>query len=188
MSSSVQLDQAAPKRTEPSYAAGLIGFLFFALAGAGILATVVVLPEMVALAAIEAERDALAHQVECERQLAAYNDRLIGAIDTDPILTTRMMMRRGNYKLPGAQEVDVPVGDDPGAAPLRILAEARQTPPPPQENAFLRAGRWIDDGPTKTSLTVLALGLIAIGVVLFAPLPRRHQQVSPNIKQSEAEA
>ena len=172
MPSAVQHDRAAPKRMSPSYAAGLIGFLFFAIAGAAILAGVVVLPELVALAEIEAERDALAHQVECERRLAAYNDRLIEAIDTDPILTARMMMRRGNYHLPGAQELDVPVGDDPGAAPARILAEARQTPPP-KEDMLLRAGRWIDDGPTKTSLTVLALGLIAVGVVLFAPLPGR---------------
>ena len=143
---------------------------FALLTGSGlaILAAIVLLPEYVSLAQLEARRDALAHQLDCEKRLSLYYERTIRAIRTDPELTTRLMIRHGNYRPAGARQAEL--GAVPGreSIPARLWREARE-PPPPRQDALVRAGVWLDEPFTRAALVALSLGLIACGVMLSCP-------------------
>lgn len=163
------------QRTSPL--ARAVGFVLFAGAGLAGLATVAALPEYAALAALEGRRDALSHQIKCERRLAHYYQRKIDAFRTDPDLTADVMIRHGNYRPAGAREVTAP-----GAAelsfPQRLMREARTTPPP-RAAALTQARLWMDDAFTQIAVLVLSLGMIAAGVILFGPrVPRRGRRLT----------
>ena len=151
-------------------------FALFAGAGLAILGAVVLLPEYVALARLQARRDALAHQLDCEKRLALYYERTIRAIRTDPDLTTRLMIRHANYRPAGARQAEL--GAVPGreSVPARLWREARE-PPPARQDALVRAGMWLDEPFTQAALVFLSLGLTAFGVMLSCP---RHGATTPD--------
>ena len=162
------------KASQPSSSrsAGLIWFVVFTTVGAGALAAGVLLPDWAALAQLEGQRDALAHHVRCESDLARYNDRLIEGIQEDPVLTARLMIRHANYRPAGCREIDVDSSLLPDAPPERIMHEAHRPPAPPGGVLF-RAGQWVRHGPTRSGLVLLGLASLCLGTILFVGLPRR---------------
>jgi hypothetical protein len=148
-----------------------IGFLLFAGTGVAVLAGVVLLPEYAVLAPLKAERNALAHQLECARHLARYNPRMLDSLRTDPNLTMRLMIRHGNYRPAGARPIEgvSPAGAD--APPLNLVRRAAD-PPESEPTLAVRAARWVGEPFTHVALIVLSLGLIAAGLWLF---PARRQ-------------
>jgi hypothetical protein len=151
-----------------SSAAGLFWFMLLSLTGLCALASAVLLPEYAALLELEGRRDALAHQVQCEQRLAAYNDRLIRAMETDPVLRTRLMMRHCNYRPARFQTLPVDLPPAELAVPSRILQEA-MLPPAPREDAFAAAGRRLSDPLQRTGVVVVSLLMVAAALFFFAP-------------------
>jgi len=141
---------------------------FAAFVGLGLatFSAVVILPEYAALAELGSQRDALAHRLECEKKLSVYNDRLIHAIQTDPVTAARLLMRHGNFRRQGCEVVGLRSGARPPAVPDRLLREAG-TAPPAADGTLCRAGRWLNDRWTSFSLLALSLGSIAAGMILF---------------------
>ena len=158
--------ESAATSPRSSSAAGLFWFLVFAAVGAAAVAAAVLLPEYVTLAKLQAKRDALGHQVECEGRLAAYNDRLIGAMETDPVVTARLLIRYANYSPSGFREVPIDPAclDDP--TPVKILADAANPPKRPQ-GLLAVVGKRLFDPSMRMGLIALGLGTIAIGWLLF---------------------
>ncbi|OPX22663.1 MAG: hypothetical protein B1H04_04715 [Planctomycetales bacterium 4484_123] len=144
----------------------VILFVLFSTAAVAAMACAVLLPEYAALAELRAQSAALAHQLDCEKRLARYNDRLLEGLRTDPVLRARQVMRHYNYTPLHARRIEVPQAGD-RSVPERIMRDAL-SPPAPAENVLVRAGRWLDDETTRTGLTVLSLGLLAISVILFS--------------------
>ena len=145
-----------------------VRFALLTGSGLAILAAIVLLPEYVSLAHLEARRDALAHQLDCEKRLSLYYERTIRAIRTDPELTTRLMIRHGNYRPVGAHQAELGSVTGRESVPGRLLREARE-PPPPRQDALVRAGLWLDEPFTQAAMVALALGLMASGVMLSCP-------------------
>ena len=145
-------------------------FFVFTTVGVATVAAAALLPQYADVARVEARRDALAHQVACERKLLAYNDRLIAALEQDPVLAARMLIRYANYSPGGCQRIELGPSCRMDPTPLRILEEARAPPQRPPD-ALVAAGRWIEDAPTRLSLVALGLGTLALGMLLFAGRP-----------------
>lgn len=143
-------------------------FALFVGGGMATLAGVVLLPEYAALADLRAQRDTVAHHLDCEKKLTVYNDRVIGAIQNDPVLAAQLLMRHGNFRLAGCERVELAAVSIRPPVPVRLRMEAA-APPPRHDDALCRAGRWLDHRPTKVSLLALALGMTAVGMVLFGP-------------------
>lgn len=162
-------DNDGAARAGPMSPAGRAAcFALFVGAGVATLAAVVVLPEYAALTELRGQRDRLAHHLECEKKLVIYNDRLIHAVQTDPVLAARLLMRHGNFRLTGCERVKIETNSSGLPVPAKLKQEA-MTPPVRAPDAFCRAGRWLNDSPTKFGLLVLALGAMAVGIVLFGP-------------------
>ncbi len=153
-------------------ATGRVAFAAFTGVGLATLAAVVLLPEYAALTRLRARRDALARRLEGERRLLAYNDRLIRAQRTDPVLAARLMIRHGRYRPVHYRAWRVSVADPPQPVPERIWQEASAAASPPHGLAY-RAALWLEETRTRTSLMILALGAVAVGVLLFGPSFRR---------------
>jgi hypothetical protein len=149
-----------------SNVAGAVWFVVFSTIGVAAVAAALLLPELAALAELEAQRDALAHQLECERKLAAYNERLIRAMDNDPVLTARLLIRYANYSPAGCRQVPIDPSrrDDP--VPVQILREAAEPPKRPPSR-LATAGQWLSHPPTQTGLILLGLAVVAIAWLLF---------------------
>jgi hypothetical protein len=145
------------------------GFLAFIASGLLTLAAIVVLPEYVDLTELELRRQMLDRQLDCDRKLSAYNERLISSIQSDPVLAARLLMRQANYRLTGVTELDV--GDDnrPLSYVPRKLLEAAQQPPAVPQDPVYYWGKWLDDGSTRLCLLAMSLGLLASGMLLFGP-------------------
>jgi hypothetical protein len=123
------------------------------------------------LARFQQRRDAVAHQLACDQKLVTYNQRLITAIQTDPVLSARYMLRHGNVKPTDVKLMPVPPSRADSSAPARILREATN-PPPPKKDVLLQAGKWLEDPATMGSIFLMGLGLIAVAIVFFTPGPR----------------
>jgi len=156
----------------PPAGTGRVAFAAFTGLGLATLAAVVLLPEYAALARLRARRDALARRVDCERRLLAYNDRLIRAQQTDPVLAARLMIRHGRYRPVHYKAWRVSASRPMEPVPERIWQEASAAVSPPRGAAY-RAALWLEESRTRTSLMILALGAIAVGVLLFGPSFRR---------------
>lgn len=148
-----------------------LGFFLFTTAGLAALAAVLLAPEWAALARLESQRDALAHQLDCEGKLSEYYDNYIRAIRTDPNVTTRLLIRHGNYRPLGCRPAEPGLPNDSPAVPQQLLLLAR-TAPPQEHEALMRADLFLQDRFTHGSLIALSLASIAAGVVLFvSPQP-----------------
>jgi hypothetical protein len=148
--------------------ARLVCFVLFVGAGLASFSAAVILPEYVSLSELQAQRDALSHQLECEKKLTVYNDRMIRAIQSDPVLAARLLMRHGNYRLADCETVQARSGSAGPSVPDRLLREAaaRATP---STGLISRAGRWMDDRSTKLGLMLLAAAMVAAGMIFSAP-------------------
>jgi hypothetical protein len=154
------------------------GILFAMFAGLGVggLAASVLLPELATMEVLQAKRDALAHQLDCERNLATYNDRLIERLPTDPILRTKVLARHENYAPAGMKPLDIYCPDEP--IPQRILREAR-TPPPPLLSAWAVWGIRLNDANTRTAMMLVSLAVFASAFLLFLPRSRGKKAAKP---------
>ncbi len=148
---------------------GVAGFIIFTAVGVLTLAGAVLLPEYAALVDIRAKRDVLAHHVRCEEKLTAYSDRMIRAVQDDPVLLARLMIRHGNYRPMGCETVKFDSAPPDRSVPQRILDEALNPPQPNENRHLVRAGLWVNDPATSVSLILLAMGILTAGVVLFRP-------------------
>lgn len=145
----------------------LFFFVVFTAAGLISLGSAAILPEYAALVDLRAGHDNLAHQIDCEQRLCEYNRRLSDALQSDPVLMSRLMMRYGNSQPVGVRALEVESRGGNLAVPQLLNLESL-TPPPRQDNVYSSTGRWINQSPgTKTSLTVLGLGLIVVGTFMF---------------------
>ena len=149
-----------------SRAAGIVWFYVFSTVGLVALAAAVLLPEYAEVARLQARRDAFARQLECEKELAAYNELKIHAMQQDPVLAARMLIRYANYSPAGYQAIAIDRDKQPDAAPMRILKRATASPPR-QNDRLAEAGEWVADKTTRTSLILLGLGTLAMGLILF---------------------
>ncbi len=163
-------DTDGAERSRPMSPVGrALCFVLFVGGGLGTLAAVVVLPEYAALAELHDQRDALARHLESDKRLAIYNDRLIHAIQNDPVVAARLLMRHGNYRLAGCEKIAAAAQPQQSlSVPARLRLEA-MTPPARAADPLCQAGRWLDEGRTKFSLLALAIGAIAVGMLLFGP-------------------
>jgi len=130
-----------------------------------VLAGAVLLPEYADLAGRKAQDAETARQLACERRLARYQQKLIHARRTDPVLRAREAMRRYNYTPVGCQTVPLAVGIE-RTVPERIGAEAL-TPPTVAPDRWARAGVWLADPTTRGSLVLISLGMLAAMLMLF---------------------
>lgn len=147
--------------------ASLFFFVAFATGGVLSLASAVLLPEYATLDSLRASHDKLAHQIDCEGKLATYNDRLIQGMQNDPVLMSRLMMRYANYQPLGVRAVEVESHGADLTVPERLNLDAH-TPPLRQGDPLAVAGSWINENAaTKTSLTVLGLGMMVVGTLMF---------------------
>lgn len=155
-------------RAEPptSRAAGIVWFYVFSTVGVVAVAAAVLLPEYSEVNRLQTRRDAHAHQLECDKQLAVYNERKIRAMRQDPDMAARMLIRYANYSPAGYQPIAFDLEQKPDATPMRILKDAG-APPQPKYDPLVVAGNWMDDRPTRTSLIFLGLGTLAMGLILF---------------------
>ncbi len=140
-------------------------FAFFTFAGLAALAGVVLLPEYAALDDLQAQRDALAHQVKCDEKLSAYNGRMIRATQDDPILIARLMIRHGNYRPAGCETVEMKSASPEPSAPERLLREAGNPPQREEPRLLVRAGVWLADTTTNRFMIILALAMIVTGAI-----------------------
>ena len=162
-------DNDGAARTEFMSPAGrAVCFALFVGGGMVTLAAVVLLPEYAALAELRAHRDTLAHQLECEAKLAVYNGRLIRAIQNDPVLAARLLMRHGNFRPVGCETIGTDADAAGPTVPARLKQEA-MTPPARPPDALCAAGHWLDHRHTRLSLLALAIGATAVGMILFSP-------------------
>jgi len=167
-----QANQPVHTDTPPSSpAAGLFWFVLFATVAAGMLAAAVLGPEYVQLADLQARRDGLAHQADCEDRLAAYNHKLIEALRDDPVLRTRMLIRHGNFRPAGLRAVQVDPASVELPAPRRIGMDAQRPQVPPQDN-WLAAAEWIAQPTMRSCFLAGGLVLLAATVILFGPSRR----------------
>jgi len=135
------------------------------LISVGVLAGAVLLPEYADLAALRTREAEMTRQLACERRLARYQRRLIRARRTDPVLRAREAIRRYNYTPVGCLPVPTDLGPEV-TVPQRIGVEA-VTPPTVAPDPWARAGRWLDDPPTRGALVLLSLGMLAVTLVMF---------------------
>jgi len=148
------------------------------ITGLSVLAAVVLLPECGLLAELEYRRDGLAHQLACERKLKIYNERLIQAIPSDPVLAARLLMRHGNYQPVGCAVVETGARVPGETVPERLLRQARANHPRDKQWLF-HACRWLDDSPTRVALVCLSLSALLAGIVLFSPQVRSGDRPKP---------
>ncbi len=146
-----------------------IGFVLFAGPGLAVLAAVILLPEYTALTRQRTRRDALAHVIDCEKRLPDYYERKADAFRTDPDLTVNVLIRHANWRPAAAREANVPLAGSL-SVPEKLAALAR-TPPPPRDDGFIRAGKWLDEPLTQIALIVLSLGMVAGSMAMFGPRP-----------------
>ena len=140
-------------------------FAFFTTAGVLALAGTVLLPEYAALDDLQAQRDALAHQVKCDERLSAYNDRMISAAHDDPVLIARLMIRHGNYRPAGCETVEMNSAPPEQSVPERLLREAGNPPQRKEPPLPVRAGLWLADTTTSRCMILLALAMIVTGAI-----------------------
>lgn len=139
-----------------------------------ILAAVTLLPAWQRLSEARAHRDELAAAVEFNDRLIAYNQRLIEAIRTDPLLTERLLMDQENLRRPGEAAVRADwVPPDP---PLTALLAAQTLQPastskPPATVAAL--AEHLRQPRTRRGLLFLAGLMMVAATVLFLPAKRR---------------
>jgi hypothetical protein len=111
-------------------------------------------------------RNALAAQVETTDRLIDYNEKLIEAVKTDPILTQRLMSQHMNYRPPGEIAVETGAPEDPPIAVL-LAAEAPLPPSPPPTLAAL--AEKVQNPSTRRGLLAIAGLLMTAAMILFAP-------------------
>jgi hypothetical protein len=162
-----QTEQPADRR-QMSPTTRAVGFFVFTAVGIAALAAVVVLPEYMQMVDLENQRQALTHRLACEQKLAQYNQQLIEGVQSDPVLATRLLMRHGNYRLAGAQEVQAPGNRPISTVPYKLLEDSLN-PPPPKRDELYRWGYWLDDGSTRFYCLLLSLGVLVCGMLLFGP-------------------
>jgi hypothetical protein len=161
------LGKAQQPRQFMSSMTSLFFFVAFTAGGVLSLASAALLPEYAALQGLRAGRDNLAHQIDCEAQLATYNDRLIQGMQSDPVLMSRLMMRYANYQPLGVRAVEVESHGASLTVPERLNLDAH-TPPLRPGDPLAVAGSWINENAaTKTSLTLLGLGMMVVGTLMF---------------------
>ena len=161
-------NQQPADRKQMSPITRAVGFFVFTAAGIAALAAVVILPEYMQMVDLENQRQALAHRLACEQKLAQYNQQLIEGVQSDPVLATRLLMRHGNYRLAGAQEVQTPGNRPISTVPYKLLEDSLN-PPPPKRDELYRWGCWLDDGSTRFYVLLLSLGVLMCGMLLFGP-------------------
>lgn len=166
------------ERKRLSLAGSLVGFAIFTGVALAVLGAAVLLPEYAATCDLRQRRDAVARQLECDRKLTAYNDRLIWALENDPILLTRLMIRQSNYRLAGSRPIDLPGLAEEVSVPLRLLREARARPAAGDDGPR-RGARMIEHRPTRTALALLGGGMLVAGVILFGAHRRRRRLGEP---------
>ena len=163
-----QLDNHSAGNGRRSNRASLFWFLAFTTAGAAALAVAALLPEYVLLTHLQAQRDAVARQLECEGKLAIWYERYITDVRGDPVLLARQMMRYGNYVPPGCRLIDLGPGYSEDSFPAQLMRQA-QEPVAPRHDRFVQYGMWVSEPVTRACMIVLSLGLVATGVLLFGP-------------------
>ncbi len=165
MSSTYPIPQGDPANGASASPLGKVLTAVFALIAMTALAAVVLLPEYAELTDLKAREAAFAHQLACEQRLARYNDRLIRGLRSDPVLRAREAMRRHNYTPVGYRTVPLP-GRSEATVPQRIGADSLAVPQPAPD-VFARAGRWLDDPFTRSSLVLVSLGMLAVMLAMF---------------------
>jgi hypothetical protein len=150
-----------PKRSAGRY----VIFAFFTTVGLLALACTILLPEYAALDSLQAQRDALAHQVKCDEKLSAYNDRMICATQDDPVLIARLMIRNGNYRPAGCETIEMTSVPSEQSVPERLLREAGNSPQRKEPRLPVRAGLWLADTTTSRCMILLALAMIVTGAI-----------------------
>ncbi len=153
-------------------------FALFTAVGVPALACAVLLPEYAVLARLQAQRDALDHQLRCDEKLAAYNGRMIHATRDDPVLIARLMIRHGNYRPTGRETVGADSLPQAPSVPQRLLREARNPPQRKEPRLMIRAGLWLSDTTTGMCTMLLGLAMLAAGVMFSRPELQRDRQRS----------
>lgn len=149
----------------------MTGFVMLAGLGMAILAGVVLLPAWARLAWTEYERDCLAATVKDEQAARRTLDRMIGTIDTDPILNKRLAMAQLGYRPVG----QVVIRDDtlPPVPPPGAVIPAEHPRPEPPSPALTRAAQRVGNPPTRRGLYLMSAAALLGAVMLFGPPPKR---------------
>ena len=153
---------------QPILNTSLIGFLLLSSLGLLTLSAAVLLPEYVEYVQLRAERDLLAFQISCDEKLALYHDRTIRAVESDPILLSRLLIRLGNYQPVDCEVADVQLPANSLLPVVKILQEAQNPPDFYRGNGLLLlAGQWIKRPFTNRACIIFGLIMLSASVLLF---------------------
>ncbi|MCD6378805.1 MAG: hypothetical protein J7L99_08155 [Planctomycetes bacterium] len=153
---------------QPILNTSLIGFLLLSSLGLLALSAAVLLPEYVRYVQLRAERDLLAFQVSCDEKLALYHDRTIRAVESDPILISRLLIRLGNYRPVDCKIADVQLPTNSLMPVVKILQEAQNPPDFYRGNRLLLlAGQWIKRPFTNRACIIFGLIMLSASVLFF---------------------
>ena len=159
---------SATSERQPILNTSLIGFLLLSSLGLLALSAAVLLPEYVRYVQLRAERDLLAFQVSCDEKLALYHDRTIRAVESDPILISRLLIRLGNYRPVDCKIADVQPPTNSLLPVVKILQEAQNPPDFYRGNRLLLlAGQWIKRPFTNRACIIFGLIMLSASVLFF---------------------
>ncbi len=146
----------------------LIGFIAVAGMALTILAAVVILPAYRQRSLAWADRHRLAQQARLNERLIDYNERLIEAIKTDPVLTQKLLMEQQNYRRPSQRAIPIAEAPLDPSVPRLLAAQVAQSaqPPPAPSQRLDQLAQRVQDPATRRGLLLLA-GLLISAAMIF---------------------
>ncbi|NLW87595.1 MAG: hypothetical protein GXY38_12045 [Planctomycetes bacterium] len=151
----------------PSWAAATgrwIGFLLLAGTGMSILAAVVLLPEYAALREDAHQRDLELANMQDLENLKAAHDRMLVALNEDPIFVERVALSMGGVAPADRQIADL--GLSPSPPPGIVITQPVRRPAPPRDGLMIAATR-LSNNATRRGLFLLSIGMLMMAFFFF---------------------
>lgn len=155
-----------PKVTARNRVVSFVAFVFLTLAAVALVGATMLVPAWAnRLVALHEKELAAAYNADLHAQLAA-GDRMIEALQTDPLLIERVAVSHNEFE-PINQRMIIPEGI-PLPPPDTVYFRPAPRPARPPE-WVLRAGQKLDRPKTRRGLLVLAGGILLTAGFMLSP-------------------
>lgn len=171
----MKVDKSTVDNQQTATGDGGRGLVFWLLVGMSVcvLAPCAILPAWRDYQAADLNHRIAAQQLAHAEKLIQRQRRRLDAVRNDPAVVTRLAQRELEFRVPGQRSIPVPISAAP--EPPRVESAPTPTHPP---LVLARLSRFLPDWdfdalfcktPTRETLMVLSLALMASAFVIFWP-------------------